>query len=101
MLGDSKSWPEIASIYADVYGVKPKVERQGTLDELRTTMKAVFQKDPKNMYAWIGLHYQYVSLDGSTYLRSLNNERLGNHKPKSVKSFFEEHKKEDLAHVYH
>ncbi|KAI9724589.1 MAG: hypothetical protein M1828_003612 [Chrysothrix sp. TS-e1954] len=101
MLGDSKTWPEMADIYREVYGVKPALERQGSLDELSTKLKTTFQKDPSNMYAWVGMAYQWVTSNGTTYLGKLDDKYLAGYKSKSIKDFMQDHKKEELATIYH
>lgn len=59
VLGDSQSTKQLAATFEKVYGVKPTLERRGSLDELFKTMKAAFEKNPSDIYSWMFL---FVSL---------------------------------------
>jgi len=37
------------------YGFEPRLQREGSLDELYAKMQSLFAKDPTNVYAWLPL----------------------------------------------
>jgi hypothetical protein len=55
VLGDKKNIFDIAQAFEKVYGLKPKMQCQGSLDDLHATMHKIFAKDPSNVYAWLAL----------------------------------------------
>lgn len=100
VLGDTKSPKELAKTYEEVYGVVPTVECQGSLDDLEKKMRQAFQKEPGNVFAWMGLHYQYYMANGATRLGKTENERLGDRRPQSVKEFMQSFPRDKLAMSY-
>jgi hypothetical protein len=68
VLGDRKSPREIAAAIKQGYGVDVKLIPLGSLEDLHTKMRAALEKEPQNMYAWMGMNYFYHALNGSTYL---------------------------------
>ena len=46
---------EIAQAFEKVYGFKPKLQREGSIDELCARMQKLFAQDPANVYAWLPL----------------------------------------------
>ncbi|PVH75921.1 NAD(P)-binding protein [Cadophora sp. DSE1049] len=87
ILGDSKSPKEMADVYRKVYGAEPKVNRLGSWDDLHAKMTAVFKENPSNIYAWIGLYYQYVMGKEKTQLRKVENHRYPSVKPTTLEDF--------------
>ncbi len=55
MLGDRKSLKEIAASFEKVYGIKPKVESRGTLQELHDKMHAIRAQDPNDYFKYMFL----------------------------------------------
>ena len=100
VLGDRISVKEMAKVYEEVYGIKPEVERQGSFEDLQKMMREAFQKDPGNVFAWMGMHYQYYMGNGSTYLVDLDNSRLGDRKAQGVKEFLKSWPREKIAMSY-
>ncbi|CAJ2513566.1 Uu.00g016850.m01.CDS01 [Anthostomella pinea] len=101
IVGDRISVKGMAQAYSHAYGVEPKVECQGSLDELYKSAKESFKQDPKNAYAWMGPHYQYYMGNGSTTLRgTLDHDRYLGFKPKSVEEFLKEYTKDSVGNAY-
>lgn len=65
----------MAEVYKRVHAVEPTVERLGSLDDLYATMTAVRTANPHNVYAWMGMYYQYYMTNGQTLLEKLDNDR--------------------------
>lgn len=55
VLGDKLSIPAVAQALKNVYGFEPTLKRQGSLDELGTTMQSRFKEDPSNIFAWLSM----------------------------------------------
>lgn len=91
---------ELAKVYEEVYGVTPEVQRQGSFEDLHKIMRETFQKDPANIFAWMGMHYQYHMGKGPVSLCKDENERLGDRKPQGVKEFLQSWPREKVAMSY-
>jgi hypothetical protein len=48
--------------------VQVHLKRLGSLEDLYKAMRAKMAEQPQNMYAWMGMNYNYHGLNGSTYL---------------------------------
>ncbi|KAJ9608223.1 hypothetical protein H2200_007211 [Cladophialophora chaetospira] len=68
VLGDRKSTKEIAAAIERAYGTSIELKRLGSLDDLYAKLRATMEANPQNMYAWMGMNYNYHGLNGSTYL---------------------------------
>jgi hypothetical protein len=55
VLGDKKNIREIAKAMKEAYGFEPRLQHEGSLDELYARMQSLFAKDPANVYAWLPL----------------------------------------------
>ena len=87
----------MAEAYQKVYGVEPKVQRLGSLEELYQKMMAVFNEKDPSYYAWAGLFYQYWMANGKTLLGKLDNERYPVVKPKDLESFLKGYTKDTVG----
>ncbi|EMR62440.1 putative -like family protein [Eutypa lata UCREL1] len=58
-LGDSKTIKEIAESLEKVHGIKPKLERLGSLEDLKTRMHALRAEKPSNVFSYMSLYYLY------------------------------------------
>lgn len=96
-MGDSKSVKQLAQAYENVYGIQPKLERQGSLDDLVAVKKQAFEADPQNSFAWMGLFYQYFIGKGVTNLGPLNNDMFRTVKPKTAEEFMKGYSKDMLG----
>jgi hypothetical protein len=54
-LGDRKSIKEIAATFGKVYGVKPNLERLGSLEDLKAKMHALREKNAADVYSYMPL----------------------------------------------
>lgn len=87
----------MAKAYEDVYGIEPKVERLGSQEDLFEKMTGVFKKNPANIYAWMGMYYQYVMAKEETQLGKLDNDQYPSVKPKSLADFFRSFTKDTVG----
>ncbi len=87
----------MAKVYQEVYGVEPKVERLGSQEDLFEKMTGVFKKDPSNMYAWMGMYYQYLMAKERIQLGTVDNDRYPSVKPKSLADFFRSFTKDTVG----
>lgn len=97
VLGDRKSAKEMAELYQKVYGVEPKIQRLGSLEDLYEKMTAVFKEQGPNSYAWMGMFYQYWMTNGKTSLGKLDNERYPVVKPKDLETFLKGYTKDTVG----
>ena len=102
VLGDRVSIKEMAKLYEQVYGVEAKLEKKGELEDLKKAMQETFKKDPQNVYAWLGMHYQYWMSNGKTSLGTdLDNEKLSEAvKPTTVEEFLKKHSRDTVGKSY-
>lgn len=56
VVGGRATVREIAASYEKVYGVPAKLERRGSLEELYTTMHALREKNPQDVYSYMSLY---------------------------------------------
>ncbi|KAF9889015.1 hypothetical protein FE257_007992 [Aspergillus nanangensis] len=100
-LGDRRNIQQIADDFAEVYGRRPALERLGSVQDLYSTMQAIYKKDPSNIYAYLALFYQYYCINGQTYLKpQLDNSRYPQVKPVTFKKFMEAHQMDQLGDTY-
>ncbi|KAJ3532623.1 hypothetical protein NM208_g8361 [Fusarium decemcellulare] len=100
-VGERKSLRQVAADFEQVYCKKLILARQGSLDELYSTMHAKFKEDPSNRWAWINLFYQYYCTNGQTYLKEeLDNVKYPDVKPVTFKQFLQSYKIEELSTTY-
>ena len=55
MLGDRKTFNQIAASFEKVYGIKPKVESYGTFEELHDKMHAIRAQNPQDFFKYMFL----------------------------------------------
>ena len=87
----------MAYLYQETYGVEAQIQRMGSLEDLYRTMKSVYKEQPGNIFAWMGMFYQYYMTNGSTSLGKLDNDRYPEVAPISVETFLKAHTKENIA----
>lgn len=54
-LGDRKTIFEIAQAFKPVYGFEPKLERLGSLDDLKARMYAIQSENPADVFSYMPL----------------------------------------------
>lgn len=97
MLGDKKTLRQIAEEYEEVYGVKPKLESKGSMEEGHEKMTALFKQDPKNKWAYLAMFYNYWMLRDETRLTNLDNDRYPGFKPAGFKDVMKKYDRETLG----
>ncbi|KAH8817758.1 nmrA-like family protein [Flagelloscypha sp. PMI_526] len=80
-LGGRSTIFEIAESFKKVYGVTPKLNNLGSLEDLYEMMHARRAEQPKNIYSFVALFYQYYILNGSILLGGLDNPKYPEIKP--------------------
>ncbi|KAH7144148.1 hypothetical protein B0J13DRAFT_502071 [Dactylonectria estremocensis] len=96
--GDCKSVSEIKEIYEDIYQSALHLKRLGSLDELYTTVKDEFEKNPNNVMAWAPGCFTYWCTNGVACLGDdLDNMKYPNIALVDMGGFLKAHKKEDIA----
>ena len=64
------------------------MKRFGSLDDLHTKLRETMAAQPQNMYAWMGMNYNYHGLNGSTYLpKKLDADRYSSVKVTKLEDF--------------
>ncbi|KAI0888438.1 nmrA-like family protein [Annulohypoxylon maeteangense] len=66
LVGGRSTIHEIATSFERVYGVKPNVECQGSLDDLFKLMNEQREKDPKDLFSYMFLLFHYYMINGTT-----------------------------------
>ncbi|VBB74007.1 Putative protein of unknown function [Podospora comata] len=91
-LGDRKTLNEIVELFEKVYGFKPALERQGSLEELKVLMHKTRAENPA------GLFYQYYWLNGQTLVGpETDNDKYREIKAESWEDFLRKRSPEELA----
>ncbi|KAI7215983.1 hypothetical protein KC333_g5136 [Hortaea werneckii] len=97
-LGDRKNIFQIAQAMNKTYGVQPKLQCQGSLEDLRRVMHETFAKDPSNIYAWLALYYQYYCTNGQAEIsHDLDNQKYPDVKPQTFEDFLGTHDLHSLS----
>ncbi|KAH6886148.1 hypothetical protein B0T10DRAFT_575796 [Thelonectria olida] len=96
-LGDRKTVPQIAEAFQEVYGIETKLERLGSLDDLKKHMHATQAANPANLYSYLALFYAYYSFNGQTFLGETLNDKYPEVKPETLADFLRTHTVEDLS----
>ncbi|KAE8153642.1 nmrA-like family protein [Aspergillus avenaceus] len=65
-IGDSKSIRQIAEAFEEVYGRKPGLNQYGDMKDLYSRLEELRQKDPSNIFSYLGFAYQYYAQTGQT-----------------------------------
>ncbi|KAL7754774.1 hypothetical protein ACKLNR_015444 [Fusarium oxysporum f. sp. zingiberi] len=100
-LGDRKSINEIAATFDKVYGVKPKLERLGSLEDLKTKMHALREKNPTDVYSYMPLFFMYYWINGQTFVGpETDNELYKEVKPETWEEYLSKRSLEQLPHAY-
>lgn len=86
----------MANIYDKVYGTKASMKPFGTMDELKSQMIRLRESEPENIPAWLGLHYNYFTLNGSTLLSEKDLGRYPDFKLGNFADVLRATKKENL-----
>ncbi|KAJ3544622.1 hypothetical protein NM208_g2954 [Fusarium decemcellulare] len=100
-LGDRKSINEIAATFQKVYGIEPKLERLGCLEDLKTKMHALREQNPADIYTYMPLFFMYYWINGQTFVGpETDNEQYKEVKPETWEDFMAKRSLEQLPHAY-
>ncbi|KAI0104531.1 nmrA-like family protein [Daldinia grandis] len=100
-LGGRATVREIAASFEEVYGVKPKLEGHGSMDDLFKKMHELRKNDPQHIFSYIFLFYQYYMINGRTHLGTENdNNQYPQVKPVGWEDFMKAVPEDRLANAY-
>ncbi|KAI8965324.1 nmrA-like family protein [Daldinia sp. FL1419] len=100
-VGGSSSIREIAESFEKVYGIKPKLERQGSVDDLYKHMHELRKSNPQNVFSYMFLFFQYYAVNGQTHLGPDNdNAKYPQVKPVSWEEYLRSVPKDQLLNAY-
>ncbi|RKU39927.1 hypothetical protein DL546_001403 [Coniochaeta pulveracea] len=100
-LGDRKSIREIAGAFKTVYGIEPKLERLGSLDDLYKRMHALRADNPSDIYGYMSLFFMYYWINGQTFVGpDTDNEQYPQVKPETWEEFLNKRTLDQLPHAY-
>ncbi|KAJ9614889.1 hypothetical protein H2204_014328 [Knufia peltigerae] len=100
-VGDVINTKDIAAALERVYGIKPKLERQGSVYELRSTMISEKEKHGVNYWNYVFHWYHYFTLSGKALMGpKYDNDRYPHVKPVKIEDFLKSVPLEQLNGVY-
>ncbi|KAI2780439.1 nmrA-like family protein [Daldinia loculata] len=92
---------EIAESFEKVYGVKPKLENHGSLDDLFKHMHSLREKDPQNIFSYMFLFYQYYMTNGQAHLGpECDNDQYPQVKPVNWEDYLRSVPKDQLLSAH-
>ncbi|KAI2462791.1 nmrA-like family protein [Annulohypoxylon bovei var. microspora] len=98
LVGGRSTFHEIAASFERVYGVKPKIECEGSLDDLSKYMNEQRGKDPQNLLSYLFLFFKYYMINGQTLIGpQLDNGKYPQVKPVNWEDYFRIVPKDQLA----
>lgn len=101
LVGGRASFREIARSFEKVYGVQPKLECQGSLDDLFNRMHELRRSNPQNLFSYMFLFFNYYMANGQTLLGpELDNDKYPQVKPTSWEDTFRATPRERLYETY-
>ncbi|KAK0726155.1 hypothetical protein B0H67DRAFT_642472 [Lasiosphaeris hirsuta] len=87
-LGDRKNIKEIAASFENVYGIKPKLERLGSLNDLKNLMQELRAQHPTDPFKYLFFYMMYYWINGSTLVGpDVDNAKYPNIKPETWEDF--------------
>ncbi|KAF4459994.1 demethylmenaquinone methyltransferase [Fusarium albosuccineum] len=96
-VGDKKSIRQVAAVFEDVYGQKPKLHRLGSFVELKARMDEVSTANPQDGHIWMPLFYQYYLSSGQFHVGSTGLSSYPGLEQRSVKEYLQNHSLDSLA----
>lgn len=101
LVGGRATFREIAGSFEKVYGEKPKLERQGSTEDLFNHMHELRKKDPQNLFSYLFLFFQYYMINGQTLVGpELDNDKYPQVKPVSWEDYLIAVPRDQLAGAY-
>lgn len=91
----------MANVLEKQYGVPFELENLGSLDDLYQKMISARQENPEEPWKWLGMHYNYFTINGSTLLGDdTHNHRYPHLKEESLASFCSKYSLEELPKLF-
>ncbi|KAK0712216.1 hypothetical protein B0T21DRAFT_297463 [Apiosordaria backusii] len=97
-LGDRKTLNEIVELFEKVYGFRPALERQGSLEELKGLMHKTRAENPADVFTYMRMFYQYYWLNGQTFVGpETDNAKYPEVKAETWEDFLRKRTPEELS----
>ncbi|KAI0176529.1 nmrA-like family protein [Hypoxylon sp. FL1284] len=101
LVGDRASIRDMTKAFEQVYGVQPKLERQGSLDDLFSRMHELQRTSPQEFLSYIPLFFTYYTVNGQTLMGpELDNDQYPQVKPMTFEEFFKATPREQISKAY-
>ncbi|KAF3926066.1 hypothetical protein ABW20_dc0109394 [Dactylellina cionopaga] len=101
LVGDALTFRQITESFEKIYGVKPKLENLGSLEELYTKMHELRNTQPQNLFSYLFLFYQYYMSSGQVLAGpDYDNEKYPQVKPVTWEDFMKSVPQDQLAGSY-
>ncbi|KAF2168629.1 hypothetical protein M409DRAFT_21374 [Zasmidium cellare ATCC 36951] len=98
--GDFTSALHLGRLVEDVYDVKLRYEKLGSLEDLYKALQESKSARPNEPFAWLGLAYNYHIINGQTLMRGNDNSMFPDFRPETLKEFLKTHSLPDLPNLY-
>jgi hypothetical protein len=91
----------MAHVLEKQYGEQFEMQNLGSLDDLHQKMISARQEVPDEPWKWLGMHYNYFTINGSTLLGDdTNNQRYPDLKLESLTSFCSKYSLKELPKLF-
>lgn len=87
-------------IFENQYGVSLTYERLGSLEDLGKAMVSARKEKPQEPFSWLGMHYNYFTIKGSTLLQGSDHTLYPNFQRESLATLCTKHGLEELPDLY-
>lgn len=90
----------MAALLEKLYDVRFTLESLGPLDDLHEKMVLARQASPEKPWEWLGMHYNYFTINGSTLLDGTDNDKYPTLKLEDMASFCKKYNLEELPMLF-
>ena len=90
----------MATTFEECFGLKFALESLGSLDDLHQKMITARETTPDDVGSWLGLHYNYFTINGSTLLQGSDSDRYPDVRVHDLKSFSLQHGLEKIPTLF-
>ena len=87
-------------IFENQYGVRFTYERLGSVEDLHKAMVLAREERPQEPFSWLGMHYNYFTINGSTLLNGSDNTLYPSFQPEGLAALCTKHRLEQLPNLY-
>jgi hypothetical protein len=98
--GDRVSHKEIAKLIGEAYQTDIKLQKNGSLEDLKNMVDRMRKREPDNMESWLPLLFFQWMLSGKGDLTSMDNARYPMVKPTTLEDYLKQHTLEDFTKGY-